>query len=208
MPASAALQNRLQEVVFQNPIVPYVMNGGAKVAGDVREIISPYDLVSKREFQRTDLYNDVLREIGMTEHLVTLVPAGLVDLGPNPHRLDVLASSLFPAVHRRGHFRQDERELLKLLRPHLMKAYQAAHFQLRLRGNGVTVTDPRALMVYGLTQREVEVLHWMREGKTDKEIAVILGISFRTVNLHVAAILRKLGVETRLGAVLKTFGKA
>lgn len=52
-----------------------------------------------------------------------------------------------------------------------------------------------------LTPREREVIHWVREGKRDREIAVILGLSPRTVEKHVGHILEKLGVETRTAAV-------
>jgi hypothetical protein len=41
----------------------------------------------------------------------------------------------------------------------------------------------------------------VREGKRDSEIAVILGLSSRTVEKHVGHILEKLGVETRTAAV-------
>ena len=53
----------------------------------------------------------------------------------------------------------------------------------------------------GLTAREAEMLHWIGEGKTSPEIAVLLGISARTVHKHVEHILTKLGVETRQAAV-------
>ena len=54
-----------------------------------------------------------------------------------------------------------------------------------------------------LTARESEVAAWMAEGKTNPEIGVILGISFRTVDRHVGAILRKLGVENRTTAAVR-----
>jgi DNA-binding CsgD family transcriptional regulator len=52
----------------------------------------------------------------------------------------------------------------------------------------------------GLTAREQDVLHWVRGGKRDAEISIILGISPRTVHHHLGNILRKLGVETRTAA--------
>jgi DNA-binding NarL/FixJ family response regulator len=52
----------------------------------------------------------------------------------------------------------------------------------------------------GLSVRETEVLHWIHECKTNPEIAVLLGISPRTVHKHVEHILAKLGVETRQAA--------
>lgn len=69
-----------------------------------------------------------------------------------------------------------------------------------MRG-GAQQMDFRPLREKGLTRRECEVLGWLIEGKRDAEIAVILGISARTVQVHVASILAKLGVETRTAAV-------
>ncbi|MFN8593463.1 MAG: LuxR C-terminal-related transcriptional regulator, partial [Thermomicrobiales bacterium] len=53
----------------------------------------------------------------------------------------------------------------------------------------------------GLTRREREVLRLLSEGRADKEIAAALFISRHTVSKHVAAILGKLGVESRTAAV-------
>ena len=51
-----------------------------------------------------------------------------------------------------------------------------------------------------LTAREAQILGWVREGKRDPEIGLILEISPRTVNHHLANVYRKLGVETRTAA--------
>jgi DNA-binding CsgD family transcriptional regulator len=53
-----------------------------------------------------------------------------------------------------------------------------------------------------LTAREREVHHWLTEGKTNDEIAGILGISPHTVKHHVDHIFKKLGVENRYAAAL------
>jgi DNA-binding CsgD family transcriptional regulator len=50
-----------------------------------------------------------------------------------------------------------------------------------------------------LSQRESEVLSWVAEGK----IGIILGISRRTVDAHLAHAYQKLGVETRMAAVMR-----
>lgn len=52
------------------------------------------------------------------------------------------------------------------------------------------------------TPREAEILHWLGEGKTNAEIAAILGISPRTVEKHCEQLFAKLGVESRLAAAL------
>lgn len=54
----------------------------------------------------------------------------------------------------------------------------------------------------GLTRREREVFDWLRGGKSDSEIAVILGCAARTVEKHVANLYRKLGVGSRAAAIL------
>jgi len=45
------------------------------------------------------------------------------------------------------------------------------------------------------------VLSWLAKGKTNRDIADILGMSPRTVNKHLEHVFAKLGVETRSAAV-------
>ena len=52
----------------------------------------------------------------------------------------------------------------------------------------------------GLTARQVEVLRLVADGLTNAEIADRLVLSVRTVDTHVAAVLAKLGVATRVEA--------
>lgn len=56
------------------------------------------------------------------------------------------------------------------------------------------------LLAADLTPRETEVLTWLSRGKTNRDIADILGMSHRTVNKHLEHIFEKLGVETRAAA--------
>ena len=59
------------------------------------------------------------------------------------------------------------------------------------------------LCVLGLTPRVAEVLLWVAQGKTNSDIASILGVSESTVKKHVQEIFEKLGVETRSAAALR-----
>lgn len=52
-----------------------------------------------------------------------------------------------------------------------------------------------------LTQREMDVLRLLAQGKTNKEIAAALVISERTVKFHISSILGKLGAGNRTEAV-------
>lgn len=54
-----------------------------------------------------------------------------------------------------------------------------------------TSTSPRARR---------SVLHWIAEGKTNAEIATILGCSFFTVKAHIKVIFQRLGVHSRTAA--------
>ena len=56
------------------------------------------------------------------------------------------------------------------------------------------------IAAFRLTQREAEVLYWVAQGKTSKDIGDILGSSPRTVNKHLEHVFEKLGVETRTAA--------
>ena len=120
----------------------------------------------------------------------------------------------------------DERDLVESLRNgaqgYLLKDMEPDELVLALRDivSGKTVVAPdlapiRAKVVQGdgslpddsspfdeLTPRENEILNLLAEGQSNKVIARNLGISDGTVKLHVKAILRKLGVHSRVEAAV------
>lgn len=67
--------------------------------------------------------------------------------------------------------------------------------------------DPSRLVSAALTPRETEVLSWLAKGKTNRDIADILGMSHRTVNKHLEHVFEKLGVETRSAAAALASGR-
>ena len=58
------------------------------------------------------------------------------------------------------------------------------------------------LLQLGLTPRAAEALLWLAQGKTNSDIAAILGITESTVKKHVQEMFEKLGVETRGAATV------
>ena len=64
-------------------------------------------------------------------------------------------------------------------------------------------TSYEPLLKLDLTPRVAEVLLWVAQGKTNGDIAMILGISESTVKKHLLDIFGKLGVETRSAATLR-----
>ena len=63
---------------------------------------------------------------------------------------------------------------------------------------------PAALLDLGLTPRQAEVAYWVAQGKTNPEIALILGASPRTIDKHMERILARLGVENRASLIVAT----
>ena len=57
-----------------------------------------------------------------------------------------------------------------------------------------------------LSRREREVLAFLQQGFTNREIADRLSVSASTVNKHVQQVLKKLGVRSRLLAVIRAPG--
>jgi DNA-binding NarL/FixJ family response regulator len=73
-------------------------------------------------------------------------------------------------------------------------------FLLRLAKDGDANLPAQFSSELGLTTREGEVLSWLSKGKTNRDIAQILGLSPRTVDKHLEQIYAKLGVENRTAA--------
>jgi len=58
-------------------------------------------------------------------------------------------------------------------------------------------------MLDGLSNREGEVLSWLQQGMSNKEIALALSISPRTVQKHLQRIYVHLDVSTRVEAIVR-----
>ena len=72
----------------------------------------------------------------------------------------------------------------------------------RARGGGRAPLAACAGHPAGLSEREVEVLRLLAQGRTSREIAAALVITEKTAGHHVEHIYAKTGVSTRVGAAL------
>jgi len=63
--------------------------------------------------------------------------------------------------------------------------------------------EPRSFARLYITERQLEILSWVQEGKSARDIGGILGISPRTVEHQLEKVCDSLGVRTRFQAVLK-----
>jgi len=106
-------------------------------------------------------------------------------------RLGDVNSDLFCFAAQTG--RRDGRAeaVLEHLLPHLQAALRRAVL-------GAPEPDKAGI---ALSAREKEVLSWLMEGKGSWDIGMLLGIRERTVNFHIANILRKLDATNRTQAV-------
>ena len=99
-------------------------------------------------------------------------------------------------------FTERDRVMINLLQPHL----QCAHANAQLVTQNLcqsNLQESIALHDLGLTTRESAVAYWLAQGKTNREIGLILGSAARTVEKHVEKILRKLRVENRTAAAIE-----
>lgn len=81
-------------------------------------------------------------------------------------------------------------------RLHVRLVPEGNHSLLFLEEDSMEVSAEQ-LAHLGLSRRETEILAWLVRGKSNPEIATILGISVRTIHKHVEHIYLKLGVENR-----------
>lgn len=86
---------------------------------------------------------------------------------------------------------------IELLMPHLL-ATLARVLANEAHAQGASRRQPGIV-----SPREIEVLAWVRDGKTNDEIAEILGLSMLTVKNHLRHAMKKLVVRTRGQAVAK-----
>lgn len=177
---------------FEHPLVRFHGFDGGRVTKRIS------DLLSRSEFRCSAIYADYYRRVGL-EHTVA------VPLWIDEQRLVSLV------LNRRGlDFSERDCERLEVVRPHLAFLYRQSRRPESAPGPADALPRAPAPMeseAQGLTPRENEVLRWLAHGKTDAEIAALLGLSPRTVQKHLEHIYVKLGVETRTAAVMRMQAK-
>lgn len=97
------------------------------------------------------------------------------------------------------------RRYTEILLPYIDTALrQVNHLPKQLR---TSLRDAEEALIpeRGLSTRELEIMKWVRSGKTNEEVGMILGISAYTVKNHLQRIFRKLDVTNRAQAVDRCF---
>jgi DNA-binding CsgD family transcriptional regulator len=192
---SAADRAAFDRHFHEHPLVRF----HALVRGQGAHRIS--DCMSLTRFRRTSLYADYYRRIGI-DHAVAL-----------PMHVDRGTLVSF-VLNRRGRdFSDRECELLDLVGAQLTLLFRRA---AATTAGLASIAGPAAPGASGetarthlvpMTPREREVLQWVGTGKTDRDIAELLGCSPRTVQKHLEHVYTKLGVETRTAAVMRALAR-
>lgn len=158
------------------------------------------EIVSMSALRKTLFFNEISRKNRLVRQLTIYMPASPA------HTVMVALCRETPD------FSERDCSLLELLRPHIASAWQSAWQRSRnqaevrrLLARRLPRTDPTEMSAalqqdLALTPREAEVLGWVAQGKTNGEIAIILGLAAGTVKFYVERILGKLGCETRTAA--------
>jgi DNA-binding NarL/FixJ family response regulator len=89
-------------------------------------------------------------------------------------------------------------ELIRAIETRLRRSEQQAKREFK-----PDFSSPEPLLKLGLTPRAAEALLWLAQGKTNADIATILGITESTVKKYVQEMFDKLGVETRGAATVR-----
>ena len=106
-------------------------------------------------------------------------------------------SSFFIFSRMPGEIGPQHAFLMKLMTPHL-------HFALaRVLATVGEYQGALGKSRKALSERQREILHWLNEGKTNWEIAKILGLTELNVKYHIDQIFQKLEVRSRAHAVAK-----
>jgi DNA-binding CsgD family transcriptional regulator len=142
------------------------------------------DCVPRAAFERQAIFGEYYARIGIDHAIAVPVIANS----------EMVMSYVLNRKQR--DFSDGERGLLDALRPALANLYRMA-----MMSAGPAEGAP-AVSAH-LTVREREVLRWVAAGKSDLQIAEILGASVRTVQKHLENAYVKLGVENRTAAAMR-----
>lgn len=149
---------------------------------------SARDFYSKPAFENLDIHQEVYKPMRLTDHCFAHVPT-------DPH------TTVFVGFMRDGKpFGPHEKALLELLQPHLSIGRQLAFEASATRDLPIA---PELFARAGYTPRECDVLFWLTRGKSNEDMALLIGIRADSVSRHLRAIYEKLGVEHRVAATLR-----
>lgn len=103
-----------------------------------------------------------------------------------------IGSTLMSLVMPENQLELEHNQLIEYIAPHIHEVFNRRGENLR-----------SSLWRPSLSKREIEVLNWAKEGKSNSDISIILSISERTVKFHFSNIFKKLDVINRSQAIAR-----
>jgi LuxR family transcriptional regulator, quorum-sensing system regulator SinR len=143
--------------------------------------------------------------IEMTDRKVVRLFGEAKEFGIGPHGLtiplrgpsDQLWALFTVAVNTSDRAWQSQRKLL--MKDLILLAHYYHQRVFDIEGGAMAIATDR------ITPRELEVLSWTAEGKTNQDVADILSISVETVRAHLDSVRHKLGALNTTHAVARAF---
>jgi len=166
--------------VHEHPLVNHYRATGSG------EPVMISDFLTQQRFHRLGLYAEFFRGIPVEHQVAISLP------GPDQEIIGVAMS------RARRDFSDEDRALLSVLRAPLIAALLRAR---RRRQAGQVFTAMACSGLADLTEREIQILRLVADGRTNASIARALEVSPRTVAKHLEHIYRKFGVSSRAAAV-------
>ena len=175
----------------QSPLMQYVVNTWISNRG--RPLVIRLEALSNRTLSAAA---EALLAVGFSELLVHAVSRP-----QRPNEIETLFVFASPGISVQA----PQLAGIELLLPHLHSTY--LRVQSIERESGDARSQPTfsnsGFSSASISEREEQVLGWVREGMSNQEIGAQLGISPLTVKNHVQKILRKLGATNRAQAVAR-----
>jgi transcriptional regulator EpsA len=174
-----------QSALMLRAVGAWIENGGRPFVLDLATLAG----------RSIDQPRDEMLDVGFTELLIHGVS--------RPQRINEL-ESLFMFSSPGQRVTERQRVYLELLMPHIHATYlRVQSVEREMNESPLPPPAREGFSRSTITEREKQILGWVREGMSNHEIGTELGISPLTVKNHVQKILRKLGAANRAQAVAR-----
>jgi DNA-binding CsgD family transcriptional regulator len=172
--------------------------------GDMESAMEPEDVAGALHWHDTPLYREVYQPNSVRRALfasLRIAPGFTLNL----KAVRQLQRGFHEADRLRFYLLQRTARSLLRRAEHLYPLCRAC-MDFKDRNGGIAL-QRLGPSIFGLTPREVDVLRWVEAGKTDAEISILLDMGLRTVQSHVAHLLRKLHCENRLQVIATQYSR-
>ncbi|MBC2594225.1 helix-turn-helix transcriptional regulator [Ruficoccus amylovorans] len=146
------------------------------------------DFITPEEYHQSPFYQEVGSKLGIEDQLVMQI---IVEEG----------NGIMLVFHSDRPFSELECLKASIVRAHLVAKYHA--MQNRYNALFREAEAVSARLRRQLTGREFETLEWICQGMSNAEISTRMGVSTRTVDKFVSAVLTKLGIDCRTRVIAR-----